>query len=284
MEIALIGSDMHLGEHNPRYIDTFLALVAKLKPRRVVLAGDILDCTELHKSTRGTRQPVRTGRSSLQVGEELVVARLVLKALRSAAPKARIHYIEGNHELRYPRVLAQSAPEMFSTIPVLPELLELKQLGIDWVPENDILTFPGWRAAHGSRCTANAARLDGRAGQGGFVQGHTHRLSCCGETDPATGLVRWYVEAGHLRDPQASYTRHRRPDWQAGCVALVDGMPVLIPFRVDGSATFGTTLVTPRDTPAPSLWSLASRQIATQRKREIDKAVKGKLWTKSTSL
>jgi predicted phosphodiesterase len=281
MDVTLIGSDIHLGEHDPRAVNTFLALIAKMKPNKIALNGDIIDNTELHKSTRGLRQPIRQGRSSLQVGEELILAKLLLNAIRSAAPKAVITYIAGNHEARYPRTLANSCPEMFSTIPQLPELLELKQLGIDWIPDNESLQLPGLRVGHGDRCSQNAAMQEGLRGLTSYVQGHTHRLTLQAVTDPSTGVVRYFAQCGHMRDPRAGYTSQSKPNWQQGCLAWIEGLPCLIPYsHLDGTCNVGLLKVSPKETPAPQIWQMAARQIAKARKAEIDKAVKGTLWGK----
>jgi hypothetical protein len=65
--------------------------------------------------------------------DEIKSVRQGLEELRRAAPKARIRYIEGNHEYRLPRYFAKKAPKMYGAI-TLPKQLELHNLSIEWIP------------------------------------------------------------------------------------------------------------------------------------------------------
>ena len=222
-QIAITG-DWHLGEHDRHALGLFFAYAEQHHPDTIVLNGDVIDCTELHRSQQGARVPIVRGRSALQLGEEVVVARRVLGRLRRVCPRSRIVYLEGNHEARYPRYLARQCPEAYGHLPTLPDLLGLADLGIEWQTYGVPLRVADWWVTHGHKTTIHACRTLVQDYCANVVQGHSHRLKAYPHTTPY-GRTMTGVEGGHLRDRRAAYTPTEWPQWQQGWVVLTERTP-----------------------------------------------------------
>lgn len=204
--------DLHEPYRDERAFSTALAFVRHVKPSRLIVGGDWLDCYSL---SRFVSDPAR----KLALQDDLDACKDSLKRLRRAAPKARIWYLKGNHEARLQKYLWSRAPELERLRDLrLPRLLDLGSLGIEWV-ESGLLDWPGlvWkhgnivRAKSGATATAELERL-WRSG----VSGHTHRLAQVFKRNKA-GVYSW-VEAGCLCGLDPEYGEGQTMDWQHGIV------------------------------------------------------------------
>jgi len=280
----LIAGDIHLGEHNPRQVALLVKLIRTLAPTLagVVLNGDILDVTEVHKSTAGRRQAVLPGRSPLYLLEEIVLAKCFLGALtRAVEPGTTIQFIEGNHEVRIPRLVAAAVPELHPVTPTLKELLGLDELGIGWTPYNSHFLVGDWAIEHGHRCNIHACKglLESYLGLNA-IQGHSHRLKEYGHQTP-DGRTLYGVEGGHLRNPDASYLPRQRGQWQAGVVLLTEVgqdryQHSLLPFGED-RVILGREVVTLKTNEARSFWQPARDALVGNHTRLIDAVIDGRL-------
>lgn len=239
-DLALIFGDTHLGEDDPSAIAALLASIARLQPGIIVCNGDVLDCCELHKSQLGKRAVQIPHRSELTIEQEIDLGKQFLGAIRAAAPSARIAFCEGNHEMRWGRVIRGSLPHLASLTPSLPTLLGLDDLRIEWIPHGrGWKGIHGWTILHGTRCSLHAGKLTQQEWGGSTIQGHSHRLKMYSLTY-GDGVVHYAIERGHLHTREASYTPREIPDWQKGFVLLTRvkrrlWLPHLIPI-VDGTA------------------------------------------------
>jgi len=278
-----ISGDWHLGEHDKKAIECFFAYCARYQPGTIVLNGDITDNVELHKSQRGLRVPVVRGRGSLFTGEEVVLTHILLKCLRGLCPDSRIVYIEGNHEGRLPRLIASSLPEIYSSIPQLPELLGLKSLGIEWVPYSEELVIGDFHIFHGRKCNIHAAMTEGKDVGGSMVQGHTHRLKQYTSTT-SSGQVYYWVEGGHLRLITASYTARKYPSWAQGWTVLTTSAHGLLPSLVPMVNGKGVAVVRPgeiisyEDINMAKVWAHVERALVTGKTKEVRRVLEGRLW------
>jgi len=135
--------------------------------------------------------------------DEIQIACHELSRLRSLFPKARIRYIEGNHEYRLPRYLTAKAPELFDIVSIK-ELLQLDKHGIVYVPSGKTQIVPCLDTAYYLRhkpfsMSKHCARatLDKKMTSLGF--GHTHRKQCATTTD-ALGKELYGRSLGWLGD------------------------------------------------------------------------------------
>jgi hypothetical protein len=83
--------DAHCPYHDKKTYDTVLQFTKDQHPDHVVIIGDFVD---MYSVSKYDKNPERAGR----LQEELDSAHDALSQLREAVPKAKIHYLEGNHE------------------------------------------------------------------------------------------------------------------------------------------------------------------------------------------
>jgi len=280
-DLVVVSGDWHLGEHDSNGIGALFRVVQSLRPRLLVLNGDILDCSELHKSVLGKRQALVNGRNPLHLYQEVIMARMLLDFLVSLVPETKVVFLEGNHELRLGTVGKNQAPALFELAATLPELLGLEELGIEWHPYSQpVELVPGWYLFHGTRTNIHACKSALEETCRSIVQGHSHRLKVFPKTDP-DGRTIWGVEGGHLRNVAAAYTPLQRPNWQSGFVVLSPSplgyVPHLIPV-VKGTAIFPTSAVEPTPEWIAGMWQPIKQVLSLDAQRIIDATVAGGLW------
>jgi len=128
-QTMVIGSDFHDVEVDPFAFRVFLDTVFRIQPDIICLSGDFFDLYEFSKYTQDPRDfnPV----------ERLWFGHDMLYHLREAAPNAQIDLIEGNHEMRLLRHLADATPAMLAVLADLhgytvPTLLGLDEFEINY--------------------------------------------------------------------------------------------------------------------------------------------------------
>ncbi len=104
---ALVLNDLHIPFSCLPAVELALDVGDVLKPDRIFLDGDIIDCWEI---SNFIKNPLRRKKNNLV--EEIAQGREWLHQLRRRFPKAEIIYILGNHEYRWIRNLATNAPEL----------------------------------------------------------------------------------------------------------------------------------------------------------------------------
>jgi hypothetical protein len=185
------------------------------KPDAVDIIGDMIDCYSL---SRFDKNPERKKLLADEVSEGVGL----LAEIRKAAPKAEIHYSEGNHEERLTRTLWSKAPGLAGLRGLtVPALLELDRFKIQWHPAGSrgYRHGPLW-FTHGNVIRKHAGS-SGRAMSdkinGSVIMGHSHRMGFCPHTVWDTEHAAW--EAGHLCDvDEAEYAKG--PNWQAGWLTV----------------------------------------------------------------
>lgn len=104
-QYIVIGSDIHIPFQDDEAVRAFVDYCTTLKPKYIVLNGDILDMYRLSKFAKGE------GRNPKY---EIEMCRELLKTLRDACPDSKIFYVIGNHETRYEKYILERAPEIES--------------------------------------------------------------------------------------------------------------------------------------------------------------------------
>lgn len=137
-QTILVGSDIHDIECCPFWRSLFLDTALRVQPERVVLNGDIFDLPEFGKYGVDPREWDVVGR--------IKWVHKFLEELREAVPDAEIDFIEGNHEYRMLRHLAEATPAMKAILSDLhgwtvPDLLGLTKFEINYVAPADLATF-----------------------------------------------------------------------------------------------------------------------------------------------
>lgn len=196
----------------------------RAQPDVIVLNGDIFDLPEFGKYTIDPR-------------EWDVVSRIkfahdnILKPLREACPEAQIDFIEGNHEARLLRHLADETPALRAVLSDLHGFTVSKLLGLDEFQINYIAKadLAAWSKRDFDKELANNykvywdtvvchhfphARNMGLPG----VNGHHHRHIVWSAFSPVYGPYEWHqLGCGHKRS--ASYCEGE--NWHMG-FALVN--------------------------------------------------------------
>lgn len=192
-------SDIHFPFHDECALAATLDYAYQHDPTIILLAGDILDLPNL--STHPNINP-----KDLLEQEFLMVAEF-LEDLRTHFPKARIVWMEGNHEMRVKHYLMRKAPELFS------------------LPNMDV---PGLLCSYaGPQAMTNVEWVDDcrvvRTGYLAHLHGHEFRGG--GGVNPARWLFLRTGEnaiCGHFHrtseHSEPSLGRKQRGAWTTGCL------------------------------------------------------------------
>lgn len=218
-QTMVIASDLHDKEIDPFYLRVLLDTVHRVNPQVVCLGGDIFDLAEFGKYTVDPRDWDACG--SIAFAHENI-----LGPLREAAPEAQIDLIEGNHEARLLRLLADATPALRAVLAdlhgfTIGKLLGLDRFQINYVAQADL---GAWTKREQLRELGNNykvyfdavlvhhfphARSMGLPG----VNGHHHRHQVWSEFNPVYGAYEWHqLGAGHKR--KASYCEGEK--WHNG--------------------------------------------------------------------
>ncbi|MDA2921156.1 metallophosphoesterase, partial [Desulfobacterota bacterium AH_259_B03_O07] len=127
-EMAVVANDLHVPHHDEKALKLLERFLVDQQPDVFIINGDFLDMWEVSQFDRVPK----FGKSLTQ---ELKEGRKMLQRFRKILPKAKIIYIEGNHDFRLRKYLIRNAPELYG-LPGLsiPDLLGLKELNIIYKP------------------------------------------------------------------------------------------------------------------------------------------------------
>lgn len=131
MRNALIIPDCHFSQKNEESCDyraykLMLKVAKKQKIDEIVILGDFADFYGVN--AHGKNPSINN-----ELKDEISRVKFELKKLRRMFPKAKIVYIEGNHEFRLARYMANKAPELFGLVD-LSTILAFSELKIKYVP------------------------------------------------------------------------------------------------------------------------------------------------------
>lgn len=138
-QTILRGSDFHDIECDPFFLSVFLATAKRVQPNVIVLNGDIFDLPEFGRYDVDPREWDVSGRIRF-------VHENILAPLREACPDAQIDLIEGNHEMRLVRHLADATPAMKAVLSDLhgftvATLLGLDRYEVNYIAKCDLGTY-----------------------------------------------------------------------------------------------------------------------------------------------
>lgn len=190
------------------------------QPDILIYNGDIMDCYSISSF-------VKSPNRMWTLKEEVDLAKKMLDTHRSLAPKARMIFIDGNHEERTWRTLiniAQVDPRARELLGALnitsltsKHLLGLEGRGIEWIPYGSIVDLLGFVVTHGDVVSQfsgfTARRMSDRYRSSG-CSGHTHRLGTYYYT--GNGITHCWMESGCLCRLDAEYVTNA--NWQNGWI------------------------------------------------------------------
>jgi predicted phosphodiesterase len=211
-ERAVVVSDLHVPYHDPVAVELVFDFLRWFTPDTLFINGDLLDFYAL---SRFSKDPER----ALSLQEELDQGQGLLERFRATLPKARLVFLEGNHEARLQRYLWDH-PEVSKLKSLqMPALLGLEDLEIEHHGYQAPQMWRGVLIEHGSvvrKASAATAKamLDQRGTSG--ISGHTHRLGMHYRTNYSETAV--WAENGCLCALEPEYCI--KPDWQQGFSVL----------------------------------------------------------------
>ncbi len=215
----LVCSDLHDVEIDRFYLRVLIDTARRAQPDVIVLNGDIFDLPEFGKYGVDPREWDVVGR--IKFAHENI-----LQPLREACPESQIDFIEGNHEARLLRQLADATPALRAVLSDLHgmtvgKLLGLEQFEINYIAKADLAA---WTKRDFSKELGNNykvyfdsvlchhfphARQMGMPG----INGHHHSHQVWSHFSPIYGAYEWHqLGAGHRRS--ASYTEGEK--WSTG--------------------------------------------------------------------
>lgn len=222
----LLASDLHDKEADPFFLRVFLDSARRIQPETISLVGDVFDLAEFGKYPVDPREWDAVGRIRFVHDE-------ILHPLREACPDAQMDLIEGNHEARLLRLLADATPALRAVLADLHgmsigSLLGLDRFEVNYVAQGDLATFTqrdmqselrkNYRVYHKTLLAHHfpEARQMGMPG----VNGHHHKHEVWSSFNPTFGPHEWHqMGCGHRRD--ASYCNGEK--WHMGfAIAHVD--------------------------------------------------------------
>jgi hypothetical protein len=210
-QTALVGADMHGLHCDPFYRRTFLDTARRAKPETIVLDGDAIDLAEFSKHTHDPRE--------FRVVEEIHWLHRFLADIRKAAPDAEIQYVEGNHEYRMLRHMAEESPAMMVVLAdlhgmTISKLLGLAQFEVNYISQASMTAFTE-RDIKAELMKNYVTLWDHSVLFGHYphmrnmgipgASAHHHKHVVWADYDPVYGPKEWHqLGCGHRRD--ASYT------------------------------------------------------------------------------
>lgn len=207
---VLFVPDIHAPFHDIKAVKAMISFAIWWKPDYVFFLGDVVD---FYSISHFMKDPSR----ALQLQHEVDEAKMVLKMICDATPKAQKYFIRGNHEARMQKYLWSRAAELSGLQGLRVEnMLGLPELNITYHGEGRT-NFRGTIIKHGDivrKFTSYTAKGEFESTGISGVSGHTHRLGIYSVSNEA-GDFTW-MECGHLADETQEYLEGKKPNWQQG--------------------------------------------------------------------
>jgi predicted phosphodiesterase len=173
---GLIFSDVHIPFHSISAIETMFNYTIDMNLDFILLNGDIMDMFDI---SHFAHEP-----DLVRIKDEFSSTKQFLLELKRIYPKAKIYFKSGNHELRWETYLMKKAPEIFGMPQFKLEiLLDLYNMGIEYIPENLYIDLSGLYIYHGHEfknaitSPANPARTAFLRSKDCAIVGHYHQVS-----------------------------------------------------------------------------------------------------------
>jgi len=243
---VVVISDLQIPYHDKRALRNVITFIGEYQPDEVIQIGDLNDYETPSRWNTGTYMEYA---QRVKIDSE-VTKREFLGPLREVY-SGPVGILEGNHDLRPRKYLADKAPALAEFAPDFhfSKLLDFEGFEVDLIPAFT-KAGPGTVLIHGheikgmSQIAGTTAYNHASKAGANIVMGHTHRLGIRRQTsgNATTGYrTLWGFEVGHLMDPaKAQYLGDGSvANWQKGFgllyVGQYDVSPVAIDVQRDGS-------------------------------------------------
>jgi hypothetical protein len=215
----LTVSDLHDVEIDPFYLRVLIDTAKRVQPDIIAFVGDVFDLAEFGRYGVDPREWDVVGRIKF-------VHEQIFKPLREACPETQFDFIEGNHEARLLRHMADATPALRAVLSDLhgftvSKLLGLDQFEINYIAKADLAAYTksdldkelgkNWKVYFD--CFLCHHFPHGRSNGLPGVNGHHHHHHVWSEYNPVYGAYEWHqMGCGHKRD--ASYCAAEK--WNMG--------------------------------------------------------------------
>lgn len=211
LEKILFIPDTHSPYHDVRAINLVRKVAKRFKASILCIGGDFAD---FYAVSSHSKDPERVAKIAFK--DEIAVTKELLMEMRKWAPRAV--FVEGNHEDRFARYIAQKAPELRG-IHTFADLLGLHTLRYEVVPYKTHIDIGSLSITHDCGNAGKYAHYQAmQVFQGSVVINHTHRMGYAIEGD-AQGVGHVGAMFGWLGDVKQIDYMHRikaMRDWALG--------------------------------------------------------------------
>lgn len=206
--------------------------IVKIKPDEIVFLGDHVDASGMFSKFKAQY----LGELDYSYKGDIDAAKSFVTAVRRAAPRADIHYLEGNHEWHVERWIASTfdpsdARDAYKAFG--PDVrLDLSNLGIKYLRRSDVgrgmstrgvLRLAGCDFVHGIAASLHATSKHLDVFGGNVVHGHTHRAVSIARRRPDGSLISAHCP-GTLAKLSPLYMHTSVTNWSHGYgLQFVDG-------------------------------------------------------------
>lgn len=254
--VEVIASDIHGNKHDPEAFAAFIADVQGLDPHRVFLGGDIMDCGGF-LAEHHTLGYVAETEDSYE--SDLAATNDILNRIQGAAPRAQVHYLEGNHEWRVERWAVTQKLAHHRDVDMLrrtfcPEYrLGLAERGITYYRQGHMhngCDVPGWvhldklHYVHKISNSVDAARAALSKTGGNVVFFDTHRAAFAPKMLPAVGLIAAW-NPGCLCKRQPLWMNTNPTGWNHGYLVRFishTGLFQMVNISIENGVSFGAAM------------------------------------------
>ena len=172
---CLLLYDIHIPFHDKQAVEIAVAYGVEHKVNTVLLMGDIIDFYEISRFLKKPDEATFT--------EEREQFWAFIDYLNEKLPHAQIFWYEGNHEKRWQTYMLSHAPEIFNVTDfTIPELFNLRELGITWLSHCEFIRAGKVNILHGHEyfggmSSVNPARWLFLKAKTNAIMGHRHQVS-----------------------------------------------------------------------------------------------------------
>lgn len=224
-KLALVVPDQHYPFEDEVCINVILKACKRLKPDYFINLGDALDFWQV---SRFTKSPYRRD----SIADDIERFCNDLDRFDDALPmKTKKIFIEGNHEHRVSRYIAELAPEVVDLVRPLEDICDFEKRGWEYYRYGEMCRIGDTLFMHGDLHGQNVSMAMIRKYGINTVHGHAH-----------TAGIRWHQDAdrqifsmncGHVSNP------HKQPYLYGGVNNWTQGFGVVM-FTDDLSVAWPT--------------------------------------------
>lgn len=215
---VVVASDMHDKNVDQFYLKVFLDTCARVQPDVICLGGDIFDSPEFGRYAVDPRQWDVVGRIKF-------VHDNILKPLRQICPDTQIDFLEGNHEFRLCKHLADATPALRAVLSDLHGMTVAKLFGLDefqvnYISKSDLAAYnladihKEVKKSYKNYWDCFLVHHEPEGANLGMpgISGHHHKTHVTPKYSELYGSYSWVqIAGGHKLD--CEYTH---PKWQLG--------------------------------------------------------------------